>query len=81
MDTKNIEESLIDKMASDKLSLSDFASRLQLDETNISTIKLFNLFKNSDNQVDFREYLLCALFLIKLDKPKIQLIELLFKVI
>lgn len=83
MDQDNIEETLVDKFSGDKLfkvSLDDFASRLQLDVKDESTLKLFKLYRNSENQVDFRDYLLCALFLITLDKPKIQLVELLFKV-
>uniref|UniRef100_A0A336M5E7 CSON012111 protein n=1 Tax=Culicoides sonorensis TaxID=179676 RepID=A0A336M5E7_CULSO len=82
MDQDNIEETLIDKFSSDKvtkMSFKEFASRLQLDTKDESTIKLFKLYRNSENQVDFKEYLLCALFVITLDKPKIKLVELLFK--
>ncbi|XP_063704078.1 lysophosphatidylcholine acyltransferase isoform X1 [Culicoides brevitarsis] len=82
MDQDNIEETLIDKFSGEKVSkvgLAEFASRLQLDTKDENTIKLFKLHRSSDKQVDFRDYLLCALFIITLEKPKIQLVELLFK--
>lgn len=89
MDKSNIEERLLDQLTSEKIyrvTLSDFAKRLQIPEKNIATIKLFNLFSSpspqilQDDLIDLRDYILCSLFLITFEKPKIQLIELLFKV-
>lgn len=36
--------------------------------------------EDQESRIDFREYLLCALFVIKFKQPPIQLIELAFKV-
>ena len=89
LDKTNAEESLLDQLISEKIyrvTLSDFAKRLQLPEKNVATIKLFNLFSSpspqitQDDLIDLRDYLLCALYLITLEKPKIQLVEMLFKV-
>lgn len=89
LDKSNIEVQLLDQLISEKIyrvTLSDFAKRLQIPEKNIATVKLFNLFSKpspqimQDDLIDLRDYLLCALFLLTLDKPKIQLVELLFKV-
>ncbi|XP_035917964.1 lysophosphatidylcholine acyltransferase-like [Anopheles stephensi] len=64
------------------IALDEFARRLNISVENDSTRILFKIF-NKDNDsaglIDFREYLLLALFLSGLGKPKLDLLKLLFK--
>uniref|UniRef100_A0A182SND4 Phospholipid/glycerol acyltransferase domain-containing protein n=1 Tax=Anopheles maculatus TaxID=74869 RepID=A0A182SND4_9DIPT len=65
------------------IALDEFARRLNISVENDSTRILFKIF-NKDNDcaglIDFREYLLLALFISGQGKPKLDLLKLLFKV-
>lgn len=80
----NIEEQVIN-LVNDincHVTLSEFALRLQISAYDPATITLFSLFKNDESSdvIDFREYLLCALFLLRISDPTIVLLESVFKV-
>ncbi|KFB35987.1 AGAP000595-PA-like protein [Anopheles sinensis] len=64
------------------VTLDEFARRLDVAKEDHSTrilFKIFNKDKNTCGLIDFREYLLLALFLSTLGKPKLELLKLLFK--
>ncbi|XP_041781662.1 lysophosphatidylcholine acyltransferase-like [Anopheles merus] len=64
------------------VTLEEFAERLNVSVDNDSTrilFKIFNKDKDSAGVIDFRQYLLLALFLSTLGKPKLDLMKLLFK--
>lgn len=78
-----IEESIVNanfKGTSDyHLKFEDFVHRLKIPADDFS-FTLFSLFAADEEQgvIDFQEYLLQALFLIKIQQPKIELVRLLF---
>ncbi|XP_055710713.1 lysophosphatidylcholine acyltransferase isoform X1 [Phlebotomus papatasi] len=58
----------------------EFCQRLQIQQSHPHAHKLFSLFDpRSNGVIDFREYLLCALFLIKPNQPQIDLVKSAFK--
>lgn len=65
------------------IKFEEFVQRLQIPADNVS-ITLFKLFVQENevarDVIDFKDYLLHALFLIKLSEPKIELIRVMFLV-
>lgn len=65
------------------IKFEEFVQRLQIPADNVS-ITLFKLFVQKNDVardvIDFKDYLLHALFLIKLSEPKIELIRVMFLV-
>lgn len=75
----NIEEQLKDQ--SFNVSLKEFALRLKVSPTDNSLVNLFSIFDEENiGQIDFRDYLLCTLFLLKCNEPIINLMDLVFKI-
>lgn len=76
----NIEEEL----KSDKsfiISLEEFAQRVKVSSTDSTLSILFSIFdEENTGQIDFRDYLLCSLFLLKCNEPIINLLESVFKI-
>lgn len=76
----NIEEEL----KSDKsfiISLEEFAQRVKVSSTDSTLLILFSIFdEENTGQIDFRDYLLCSLFLLKCNEPIINLLESVFKI-
>lgn len=76
-----------------KINYSELCQRLQIPKNDVSR-RLFDLYRDSKEKtkecgdevdteeqlIDFREYLLTALLLIKFKQPVIELVELAFKV-
>lgn len=83
MDITNIEEQVIN-LVNDincNVTLSEFALRLQISPIDPATASLFAIFQKVDSDhIDIREYLLCALFLLKISDPTIVLLESVFRV-
>ncbi|XP_055601061.1 lysophosphatidylcholine acyltransferase isoform X2 [Uranotaenia lowii] len=83
----NIEEQLVsstDRFTEDNsyLKIEEFAERLQIPVDDDSTKKLFRIFikpERSMESIDFREYLLMALFIVTLYSPKLNYIKVLFE--
>uniref|UniRef100_A0A182IU42 Phospholipid/glycerol acyltransferase domain-containing protein n=1 Tax=Anopheles atroparvus TaxID=41427 RepID=A0A182IU42_ANOAO len=82
-----VEQQLIEQYApftneNSLLSLDEFARRLGVLKEDHSTRILFKIFHedhDTSGLIDFREYLLLAVFLSSLGKPKFDLLKLLFK--
>lgn len=64
-------------------NFDEFVQRLKI-PANETSLRLFKLFlepkEAQENVIDFKEYLLHALLLIKMQEPKIELLKLLFMV-
>jgi Ca2+-binding EF-hand superfamily protein len=64
----------------DLIKFSEFVQLLKIQESDES-YTLFKFFdETSQNLIDLKEYLVHALFLIKIEKPKIELIKVLLMV-
>lgn len=75
----NIEEEL--KTQSFIVSLEEFAQRVKVSSTDPTLSILFSIFdEENSGQIDFRDYLLCSLFLLKCNEPIINLLESVFKI-
>lgn len=75
----NIEEQLNEKNFD--CSLEEFALRLKVPSTDNSLSILFSIFdEENSGRIDFRDYLLCTLFLLKFNEPIINLLESTFKI-
>ncbi|XP_037030614.1 lysophosphatidylcholine acyltransferase isoform X1 [Bradysia coprophila] len=58
------------------VSLSEFAKLLEVAPNDVSTKLLFSLFrKDNEENIDFRDYLMCAIFLNRTSVPAIQILE------
>lgn len=82
--TIGITSNHIDEYLNDEsfdVSLEEFASRLKVSPKDDSLGILFSIF-NEENvgRIDFRDYLLCSLFLMKCNEPIIHLLESVFKI-
>ncbi|CRK91201.1 CLUMA_CG004884, isoform A [Clunio marinus] len=81
----NIEECIANEnfegTADFNISFDEFINRLKIPADDIS-YTLFSIFSSEEEAtvIDFKEYLLHSLFLIKIRNPKIELVMLLFKV-
>lgn len=75
----NIEEHLNGK--SFDVSLEEFALRLKVPQTDNSVAILFSIFdEENSGRIDFRDYLLCTIFLLKCNEPIINVLESVFKI-
>lgn len=82
--TIGITSNHIDEYLNDEsfdVSLEEFASRLKVSSKDDSLGILFSIFDGENvGRIDFRDYLLCSLFLMKCNEPIIHLLESVFKI-